>query len=964
MSLLDRLRPRWHHSDPDVRVEAVRQLAREEQELLGAVARHDEDTRVRRSAIKKLDSAEILLKVARADAEQALRELAAERAESILTGTATSDRPLAECEAALGQLSRMATVHAMVVVARTATHARIRTTALAALTDQKTLGEVARAAQDVDIRRGAVARITDFSVLRTVAIGEGPVDIASAALEKIDDPEILHAITENRSALKAVRHGAQARLDGLISNDHPIRVKQRQEQQQSLCAAAETAAHMTNVAKAAEHMGELQHEWEKLAAHTAPADELARRFAQATTIVLEEVARQDRERAAQDRLEADLEESLLARRALCERIEAVDGEHAQREVNDARATWDRLASVSVDQDRPLAQRFLQACERGESRYQRWQRRDAFRQQLEALVVEAEALASAGPAPEATGHWAALEGRWRTLDASSDPHNQDPAEPALRQRLEQAGERLLAQLTEATAELEQRKAENLARLTALCTHLDEMSVTDAFDVRPAHRALEASEAAVRDIGPLPSSEKRGWWRARLTEARQKLQRRFDEQRNTEEWRRWANAAVQENLIQQTEALRESTDLPDVARHLRRIQEEWKQASTAPPDQAQALWARYHKIRDVLHQRCDAFFKDNLRKKEALCVQVEALADSTDWKETAEAIRRLQTEWKGIGPVLQRKSQSVWQRFRAPCDKFFERRNEHFSRLKSEWDENAKKKAALCERVEALADSAEWETVTDEIKRLQAEWKQIGPAARKQSDALWGRFRTACDRFFDRRNRRDEIELEQQMTGATEACNALDALVEALQGEEAPALDAIGETIRRSWDEWKQLPAASSDTVRALRNRFRQAWEQIGTARPESLAGTPLDPDSHRKRREKLCIRMEELLASCSPQAEASVQDLAARLKQAMAANTIGGSAGPRQMSRRAAAEEADRLHTSWDRLGPIIGAEARALCDRFDRAHGGVTKHIGSRRDPGPESRATPRGAPRRESSRR
>lgn len=963
MSLLDRLRPRWHHSDPDVRVEAVRQLGKEEQELLGAVARHDEDARVRRSAIKKLDGPEILLEVAAGDTEPALRELAAERAETVLIGIAISDRPVTECEAALGHLSHMAAAHGIRAVASSAVHARVRTAALASLTDQKALGEVARTAQDDDIRRDAVARITDLSVLRAVATGEGPVDIASAALEKIDEPEILHAIAENRSALKAVRHGAQARLDALIGDDHPIRIKQRQDRQHSLCAAAETAAHMANVAKAAEHIRELRHEWEQLATHTPPGAELAGRFAQATEIVLEEVARQDREQAAQDRMQADLEENLATRRALCERIESIDGEHAQREVDDARVAWDRLAPVPVDQGRPLAQRFLQACERGESRYQRWQRRDAFRQQLDALVLEAEALSSAGPVPESTGLWAALEARWRTLDASSDPHNQDPAEPALRQRLEQAGERLLAQLTEASAELEQRKAKNLARLTALCTHLDEMSAADAFDLRAAHRELEASGATLRDIGPLPSSEKPGWWRARVAEARQKLQRRFDEQRDTEEWRRWANADVQENLIRQTETLRESEDLTDVARQLRRIQEEWKQASTAPPDQAQALWTRYRAVRDELRQRCDTFFKDNLKKKEALCVRVEALAESTDWKETAEAIKNLQTEWKAIGPVLQRKSQAIWQRFRAPCDTFFERRNEHFSRLKTEWDENAKKKAALCERVEGLADSSEWETVADEIRRIQAEWKQIGPAARRQSDLLWGRFRKACDHFFDRRKRRGEIELEQQLTGATEACDALDVLVEALQGEAVPESAAIGETIGRSWNEWKQLPVTSSDTVGVLRRRFQQAWEQIGTVRPECLEGTPLDPNSHRKRREKLCARMEELLASCSPQPEASGEDLATRLKLAMAANTFGGAAGPRQVSRRAAAEEAERLYTSWERLGPIIGDEARALCDRFDRAHGSVRQHIGSRRDPASQSRGTARGAPRRESSR-
>ena len=63
--------------------------------------------------------------------------------------------------------------------------------------------------------------------------------------------------------------------------------------------------------------------------------------------------------------------------------------------------------------------------------------------------------------------------------------------------------------------------------------------------------------------------------------------------------------------------------------------------------------------------------NLERKEALCAKAEALTDSTDWESTASQMRQLQTEWKSIGPVRKSKSEAVWQRFRAACDRFFER-----------------------------------------------------------------------------------------------------------------------------------------------------------------------------------------------------------------------------------------------------------------------------------------------------
>jgi hypothetical protein len=944
MSLLDRLRPKWHHSDPDVRVEAVRQLGRDEQELLGAVARHDEDVRVRRAAIKKLDDAGVLLEIAEQDSDPALRDLAAERAEGALVVLAGSAGPVAECVAAL---SRIASAVRVATVAKTAAHAGVREAALARLTDQKTLGEVARTAAAPETRHGALGRVTDSSVLRSIASGDGPADIALAALERIDDPEVLHAIAQNRAVLKNVRHGAEARLDALIGHDHPIRIRQRHERQQALCATVEAAAQMANVAKAAEHVHNARQQWGDVAAQTPPDAGLAARFEQACQAVFDEVARKEQEHAEQARLASDLAENLAARGALCERVESLDGEGALQGLGEAKSTWDRLAPVPIEEGRPLAQRFLQACERCESRYRRWQQRDTFRRQLEALVLEAEALTGSGGAPETSGRWAGLEQRWRVLEASADPHNQDPAEPALRQRLAQAGERLLEQLKEANEQLAQRKAENLARVTALCARLEELAAAEVLDSRAADRELQAAAAALRQLGPLPPAEKRHVWRTRLSEARQTLQRCLHEQRGTEEWRRWANADVQEKLIQQTEALLQSEDLTDVARQLRRIREEWREASTAPADQSQALWARYRKARDELRQRCHAFFTENLQKKEALCAQVEALAESTDWKETAEAIKRLQAEWKEIGPIPRKKAQALWQRFRAPCDRFFERRNEHSKQLKAEWEENAKKKEALCARVEAIADSSEWEKVADEIKGIQAEWKRIGPAPRKRSDALWARFRAACDRFFDRRKRRGEIELEQQLESAEVACRDLESLVVALQGSEAPAAGAISRTIDASWTEWKRMPPTSSTAVTSLRDRFRRAWEQIGAARPESLHRTPLDPQSHRKRREKLCTRMEELLESCSPSAAASLGDLASKLKLALAANTIGGSAGPRRMSRRETAEEAERLRANWDRLGPVLGDGAEVLSMRFEQAYTDVRRRVldGSPRGP-------------------
>src|SRR5205085_1843989 len=163
---------------------------------------------------------------------------------------------------------------------------------------------------------------------------------------------------------------------------------------------------------------------------------------------------------------------------------------------------------------------------------------------------------------------------------------------------------------------------------------------------------------------------------------------------------------------------------------------------------ALWRRFKAAHDEVWARCEAFFAvqneqraENLAKKVALCEKAESLADSTQWIQTAEAIKALQAEWKTIGPVSRGKEKAIWDRFRAACDRFFTRRHEDLAQRKATWAANYAKKEALAVRAEALAQSTDWDAAAAEIKRLQAEWKTIGPVKKSRSEAIWQRFRAA-------------------------------------------------------------------------------------------------------------------------------------------------------------------------------------------------------------------------------
>ena len=680
---------------------------------------------------------------------------------------------------------------------------------------------------------------------------------------------------------------------------------------------------MRDIVQAAEQVREAQREWQEVARDVEPRPDVAERFMAACEAILRDATSVARRRAEADHVKFALEEGLAARAALCERVEALEGADGARALADARAEWSALPPLSDEQDAVLRQRFTRAGERAAARHQDWLAAEALRTELETLVAEAEALAEVSP-PPAAKRWKMLESRWESRAARA-------VEPLAR-RFAAAGQRLQQRWQEAEQRRASLERKNLTHLEALCTRLLEMARSETLKPSAGRRDLQAANAALADLGPLPPSERRAAWTARLSEARDELLRRLSRDEQTEEWRRWANVGAQEALIARVEALLESNDLAEGTRQLGRLQDEWAQVATASPDKAKGLWERFRTARNELRKRCDAYQAANLEQKRVLCAQAAELGDSTAWNETPELIRRLQARWKEIGPVPARHATALWREFREPCDRFFARRQEQFDHLDAERREHAKAKTALCEQAEALADSTDWDATATAMKQLQAEWKRTGPAPRHEADALWHRFRTACDRFFDRRNRREEVAREDAVRSARAICDELESLGSSLSsGEDAPEADRIGAQIDEAWSTWLRLDVGTLDGAQQLSARLQAACEGIAAARPESLQRTRLDPEMTRARREKLCARLEALVAPDPEPARAlSPQEMALALRERLAANTIGGGAN-QDARKQDVRRDVERISASWAHLGPVLGDDARALADRFARA---------------------------------
>jgi hypothetical protein len=183
-------------------------------------------------------------------------------------------------------------------------------------------------------------------------------------------------------------------------------------------------------------------------------------------------------------------------------------------------------------------------------------------------------------------------------------------------------------------------------------------------------------------------------------------------------------------------------------LQQIQQEWRTIGFAPKKENTKVYDRFRAACNTFFEAKLAFYasvkyemESNLEAKIHLCEEVEKLAESNDWSEATEAILKLQAEWKGIGVVSRRHADSVWKRFRAACDKFFERKSQHFSTIDSEYTANLQAKQALLDEMKGAEIHS-----FDEIKEFQRRWSDIGFVPIKYKDSLQKQYKEILDKLF--------------------------------------------------------------------------------------------------------------------------------------------------------------------------------------------------------------------------
>jgi hypothetical protein len=942
MGILDKLRPQSKstHPDPNIRIEAIHELDPGDLESLNAFAKDDADARVRRVAVARIGDASVLADIVRNESEGSVRDHAlsqlVEQASKHDAGVAMT------AVAALASLGRE---RELAVVAKASGPDEVRRAAIAAIRDEKALGSVARHAAEAGARLVALERLTDAAEIEGVALRGEHADAAVAALDRIQNPsaETLAAIADKarvKAAQKKARTLLKASEPAAAAPDAGPAFKESDQQRaRDLVAQMRGLSSVADFAKLREDYAAARVSWVELLADADIQAAIEADFENASNVVRERLAADEAARADAERQRRALEQEQADRAAICARVEALGGEAIADQLSQARAEWEGMPAMPEAWAAELDRRFAEACRAAEKRFERLQRARQSAERVPTLVPEIEALAGQPAYGDIRGQWYSLRKQWQAIARDVE------IDPEWRARYDAAALKLEAEEQKHRDAKGQQQTDNLQRLQTLVQKFETRAAAEGLTLKQTDQLMKDVKLAVGTMGPLPTKQDREDLMVRLQAVRTSLMPRIQELREAEEWKRWANVQVQEELCGKMEALvtLADTDPEKASNEMRTLQERWKPVAAAPRSQAEALWTRFKAAQEQVYDKCKDFFAqqaaervENLKKKDALCARAESMADSTDWVKTADAMKNLQAEWKQVGPVTRGNEKAVWERFRAACDKFFTRRQDDLKQRKHDWTENLKRKEALVAEAKQLSESTEWEQAAARIKKLQVEWKTIGPVKKSKSDAIWNEFRGACDLFFERFKNRDQAALQTKLVDRESAVAELEALLPPADAADAPAPDDLYAKVQAARARWVQGPELPRHSLAPLAERVNAALYALVLRWPDRFTGTDLDPDQTKTKMEKLIAKVEKQLPteSAEPAKNLSPAELLARQwREALAANTMGAGAARQaeDARQRAAEQEVRSAQAAWARLGPLAPDQRKPLQDRFDRA---------------------------------
>ncbi|MCQ2217229.1 MAG: DUF349 domain-containing protein [Paludibacteraceae bacterium] len=347
--------------------------------------------------------------------------------------------------------------------------------------------------------------------------------------------------------------------------------------------------------------------------------------------------------------------------------------------------------------------------------------------------------------------------------------------------------------------------------------------------------------------------------------------FREKRNAElqriEKEKNDNLAAKNRILEDLKnLLANAEDFGKKVPAFQKLQQEWKEVGQVPASEIAGLWKNYQlcveqfydnlKINNELREYD---FKKNLEAKTNLCEQAEALADDSDVVGAFKKLQALHDEWREVGPVSKDNREPIWNRFKAASTVVNKRHHDYFDAMREEEVNNLAKKTALCEKVEAVDIDAistykEWQEKSDAIVEIQAEWKKIGFAPKKNNVAIYERFRSACDRFFNAKNefyKNSKDKLTANLEKKIAFCEKAEAL------KDSDDWKGTTDKLVQLQKEWKSIGAVPKKHSDAVWKRFVAACDYFFDRKSKQQKAMKNDQDENLKKKKALIAQIKEI-----------------------------------------------------------------------------------------------------------
>ncbi len=299
--------------------------------------------------------------------------------------------------------------------------------------------------------------------------------------------------------------------------------------------------------------------------------------------------------------------------------------------------------------------------------------------------------------------------------------------------------------------------NLELKTALCETVEKLGTES--DVISAFHQLQKLHQQWREIGPVAKELREDLWsrfKAASTIINKRHQEHFEQLKAKEQENLEAKTAICEQIEKiDFSSLKSFKDWEDKNKDIIKLQEKWKTIGFAPKKYNVKIFERFRTACDIYFEKKSEFYKaiktemeKNLEAKRSLCEKAETLKDSTNWKETTDKLIALQKEWKTIGPVARKHSDSVWRRFIAACDYFFEQKSKNIVSQKGIEHANLTAKKDLIDKIKNLDANLDHNEAVTTLKSFMNEWNKIGFVPFKEKDKIYKEYHEAIDQQFDR------------------------------------------------------------------------------------------------------------------------------------------------------------------------------------------------------------------------